>query len=207
MAPRRRGSETSKTRVVLLDSAEQLMLDEGYAAVTYRKVAARAGVTVGLVHYYFPAIDDLFMTLLRRRMDRNHERLLRTLEERPEEPLRVVWEYNAEETSAALMAEFMGLANHRKAIMAEITEVTRRARKVQVDAIAARWAHYAATGKGQTPASLLFYVGMIPKMMQLEESMGLTEGHDQVMRQLEAFLDVVEPKPRSGRVKTRRRTD
>ena len=169
--------------------------------MTYRKIAARAGVTVGLVHYYFPAIDGLFVTLLRRRMDRNHERLLQALEERPDEPLRIVWEYNAEETSAALMAEFMGLANHRKAIMAEITEVTRRTRKVQVDAIAARWAHYEAAGMAPTPASLLFYVGMVPKMIQLEEAMGLTEGHSEIKRQLEAFLEAVVPKRRSRKGK------
>ncbi|MBL7502762.1 TetR family transcriptional regulator, partial [Frankia sp. CN7] len=41
-APRRVGAQTSKTRATLLDRAERLMLDEGYAAVTYRALAARA---------------------------------------------------------------------------------------------------------------------------------------------------------------------
>ena len=40
---RRVGAETSETRAALLDSAERLMLDEGYASVTYRRVAARRG--------------------------------------------------------------------------------------------------------------------------------------------------------------------
>ena len=51
---RRVGAETSKTRDLLLDCVERLMLDTGYAGVSYRAVAAKAGVTAGLVQYYFP---------------------------------------------------------------------------------------------------------------------------------------------------------
>src|SRR2546428_639601 len=42
---KRVGSPTSKTRAVIVESTEQVMLEEGYASVTYRSVAARAGVT------------------------------------------------------------------------------------------------------------------------------------------------------------------
>ena len=38
-SPRRVGAETSETRATLLDRAEEVMLDEGYAAVTYRHLA------------------------------------------------------------------------------------------------------------------------------------------------------------------------
>ena len=40
MAPaRRNGAHDSETRTALLDAAEHLMLEEGYAAVTSRRVA------------------------------------------------------------------------------------------------------------------------------------------------------------------------
>ena len=58
------------------------MLERGYSAVTYRSVAATAGVTAGLVQYYFPTLDELFLALLRRRSERNHELLLEALESR-----------------------------------------------------------------------------------------------------------------------------
>src|SRR6476660_351736 len=119
-APRRIGAETSKTRALLLDRAEELMLEEGYAAVTYRVLAARAGVTGGLVQYYFPTLDDLFLALLERRSESSLERLQSTLETRPDETLRIVWEFSADETSAALLIEFMALANHRKMMGAAI---------------------------------------------------------------------------------------
>lgn len=46
---RRVGAETSKTRDTLLDHVEKMMLDEGYASVTYRALASAAGVTPSLV--------------------------------------------------------------------------------------------------------------------------------------------------------------
>ena len=41
---RRIGAPDSKTRALLVDAAEALLLDEGYAAVTSRRVAAKAGL-------------------------------------------------------------------------------------------------------------------------------------------------------------------
>ena len=64
--PRRLGAPDAKNRTVLLDAAEQLMRDEGYAAVTSRRVAEKAGLKPQLVHYYFRTMDDLFLELYRR---------------------------------------------------------------------------------------------------------------------------------------------
>lgn len=44
--PRRMGAENSKTRLLLLDTAQRLMLEEGYAAVGVRRVAREAEVAL-----------------------------------------------------------------------------------------------------------------------------------------------------------------
>ncbi|MGK2908303.1 MAG: TetR family transcriptional regulator [Sphingobium sp.] len=41
-------------------------MEEGYAAVSGRKVAARAGLNASLIHYYFPTSDDLLVAAYRR---------------------------------------------------------------------------------------------------------------------------------------------
>ena len=89
-AERRLGAETSKTRVVLLDAAEKLMLEEGYAAVSSRRVAARAGLKPQLVHYYFRTMDDLFLALFRRRAEQAQERQGRALSS--DQPLWSLWD-------------------------------------------------------------------------------------------------------------------
>ena len=63
---RRIGAPEAKNRGVLLDAAEQLLLEEGYAAVTSRRVAEKAGLKPQLVHYYFRTMEDLFLAVFRR---------------------------------------------------------------------------------------------------------------------------------------------
>ena len=82
-SPRRIGAEDSATRAQLLDAAEQLLLEEGYAAVTSRRVAAKAGLKPQLVHYYFRTMDDLFVEVFRRRAEANLARFERTPPRRP----------------------------------------------------------------------------------------------------------------------------
>jgi len=52
--------------VALLDAAEQLLYEVGYAGVTTRAVAEAAGLNHGLVHYYFGSMDELLTQTLAR---------------------------------------------------------------------------------------------------------------------------------------------
>jgi AcrR family transcriptional regulator len=187
MASRRRvGSETSETRQALLDSVERLMIDKGYAGVTYRSVASQAGVTPGLVQYYFPTLDDLFVAAIRRRSEQNLARLQESLD-RDDDPLRVLWEYSNNEATAALTTEFMALGNHRKSIRSEIAEVTRRVRDIQFEVLGG----LSDDGTVQLRLSreaFLFLVNGIPKLVQLEEGVGIDAGHAEIIAAVEQHL-------------------
>jgi AcrR family transcriptional regulator len=189
-ASRRTG--TSPARAAIIDGAQQLMVDEGYAAVTYRAVATRAGVTAGLVQYYFPALDDLFIAVLRQGTDRIVERLAET--STSDQPLRAVWAYASDRAGTALLMEFMALANHRKAIAPVIGEGGERVRQAQLAAISSAWERY---GLGDTvpPAALLFVMSSLPRMIRLEASFGTSIGHAETIALVEQFLDSVEPVP------------
>jgi AcrR family transcriptional regulator len=50
----------------LLDAAERLLADAGYAGITTRRLAAEAGVNHGLVHYYFGSNENLLVHALER---------------------------------------------------------------------------------------------------------------------------------------------
>ena len=43
----------STAEEALLDAAERLLVEVGYAGITTRRLAEEAGVNHGLVHYYF----------------------------------------------------------------------------------------------------------------------------------------------------------
>ena len=192
-SPRRVGAETSKTRDLLLDCLERLMAETGYASVSYRAVAAKAKVTSGLVQYYFPTLDDLFVAAIRRRSEQNVERLAEALRTNPDAPLRVLWEYSRDESSSALTTEFLALGNHRKSIKSEIAEATEQVRRLQLDALQAQLGS-PEMSLGPLPREvLLFVLTGIPKLLRLEAGVGISASHADVVDAFEQYLDTVEP--------------
>src|SRR6204780_5717968 len=92
--PRRMGAADSKTTSQLPGAADQLLLDGGYAAVTSRRVGARAGLKPQLVHYYFRTMDDLFLEIFRRRAEENLGHFERTVA--TDNSLRTLWRLNSD---------------------------------------------------------------------------------------------------------------
>src|SRR5579875_866974 len=126
------GARESATRQALIQATAQVMLQEGYAAATSRRVAAQAGVRPALVHYYFPSMDDLYLAVLRSGGDNNLERQRQALTD--SKALHSLWELNSTRESQLWM-EFMALANHRKAIRSEIAAYAERFRDIEGAAV------------------------------------------------------------------------
>lgn len=131
--PDKVGSRDSAARDRMLDAAIQIMLEEGYAATTSRRVAALAGVRPALVHYYFPTMDDLYLAVFRRGATANLDRQQEALAS--DRPLHAFWETVSEPRGTRLLLEFMGLANHRKTIKTEISAWSERWREMQITAL------------------------------------------------------------------------
>ena len=60
----------SAAEEALLDAAERLLVDVGYAGITTRRLAEGAGVNHGLVHYYFGSNENLLARALERFTER-----------------------------------------------------------------------------------------------------------------------------------------
>jgi AcrR family transcriptional regulator len=178
---RRLGAADSKTRAQLVDAAERLLVEEGYAAVTSRRIAARAGLKPQLVHYYFATMDDLFVEVFRRRADENLARIDRAMAE--DGSLQALWRLNADPRGAAFTIEFVALANHRKSIRAEIARYAERHRAAQLEALTRA---LEAAGVDQVPpaAALLLMTG-VSQVMGIEQALGVTAGHDETIRFIE----------------------
>ncbi|AKK28723.1 TetR/AcrR family transcriptional regulator [Mycobacterium sp. EPa45] len=198
---RRVGAETSKTRDALLDCVEQLMLEEGYASVTYRVVAAKAGVTPSLVQYYFPTLDDIFIAAIRRYSERGLAHLTDLLERRTDDPLRAVWEYSWDEATGAMITEFMALGNHRKSIRAEIAAVTENVRRLQLEALVKKFGKNAKPIGGLSLPALQLLMSGLPKFLNLEEGIGVKSAHAEVTEAFEQYIDLVEPRATTSKPK------
>jgi AcrR family transcriptional regulator len=185
------GARRTEKLQAILAATEQLMLEQGYGSVTYRSVAAKAGVAAGLVQYYFPSLDDLFVGVLRSGTDR----VIEGLEDaaRSEHPLRALWEYANNRSGTALLMEFMALANHRPGVGEVIGEGGERVRCAVVEAVSGRWPDYGLDEDTLPPSALVFLLGAIPRMVHLEEGLGTFAGHAETVAVVERFLDRVEP--------------
>jgi AcrR family transcriptional regulator len=188
-APRRTGTESSKTRFLLLDVTERLILDEGYAAVTSRRVAAEAGVTPPLVHYYFPTLDDLFLAVFRRRAEEQLERQARLLAS--DRPLHALWAFDNDPAAVAFTIEFMALANHRKSIRSEIATYAARFREAQVEAIAAAVGDGLDLGDAE-PRAVAALLNQVARGLGMEAAVGMTAGHEEALALVTRRLDEME---------------
>jgi AcrR family transcriptional regulator len=138
--PRRPRAATLEKRSRLLDATEEIMLKDGYAAVSSRSVAAAVGIQAPLVHYYFPSLDDLFVAVLQRRAGRNVERMADALAS--PEPLRAWWRLASDTRGTALFVELLAAANHRPALKAEVGAIAREVRRMQVGALSTLLGEY-----------------------------------------------------------------
>lgn len=160
-------SATPEKRRRILDAVERIMLRDGYAAVTSRRVEADSGLKL---HYHFGTLDDLFVAVVRRRGESNVA-LLADAFASPE-PLRAWWRLLSEPRGNALLVELTAAANHRPALQAEVASFAREVRRMQIDALDAILDDY-GIDRQQFPAALV-----APALQGLAFSMA----HDKVAR-------------------------
>jgi AcrR family transcriptional regulator len=173
---RRIGATASKTRAQLVDAAERLLLEEGYAAVTTRRVAAKAGLKPQLVHYYFRTMDDLFLEVFRRRAEADMAGFERAIA--ADGSLENLWRLNADQRGAAFTVEFVALAKHRKAIRNEIARYAERFRAAQLQAVTDALAAAGIGARELPPIVGLLIMTGLTQVLALEEALGVTSGHD-----------------------------
>jgi AcrR family transcriptional regulator len=187
LAARRIGAESSATRALILEAAERLIRDEGYGAVSTRRVATEAGLKPSLLHYYFPATDDLWLALFRRGAEQSDVMLDEALA--APDPLRALWEFFADTSRTGITLEFMALANHKEAIRAEMVAHSERMRERQVEVLTRLLGErIAATGEG-TPASLALVLAGIGRVLIMEGALGVESGHAESRAYVEQWIE------------------
>jgi AcrR family transcriptional regulator len=162
------------------------MIEEGYAAATSRRVAAKAGVRPALVHYYFPSMDDLFLAVLRAGAEATLQRQREALS--GDKPLRELWRLNSTQ-GAQLMLEFMALGNHRKAIRSEIAAYAERYGDMEAAALTQAMRAHGVDMTEFPPGVMSMILTSVARIMLLEQSLGIDRGHEAVQEFIGRYLD------------------
>lgn len=176
--PKRIRRDPETTRTLILDTTERLMVDEGYAAVTSRRVAQELGINGATVHYYYSTTDDLFIALHRRMTERQLSEFEHVLA--AEDPLRALWKFQSGWVQSALGVEFLALANHRKSIRDVLADTTDEARDAQTRALERISSQLAIDSAVLPPIALTTILVAIARALANEQRVGITSGHQEV---------------------------
>ena len=198
-APRRRmGPVGSENWHSMLDGAEDVLREEGYAALTSRRIAERIGVKQRLVYYYFATMDDLIVELFRRLSAREQERLRNAAAS--DHPLREIWHVCIHTADGRLISEFMALANRIPPLRAEVINFIEQSRRMQVAAIAAALERADAPRTLPAPAVAIIATSVALSVTR-EAQLGTTTGHAVVMDAIWRYLRDLEPESSASRAR------
>jgi AcrR family transcriptional regulator len=190
MAPRRIGTENSATRALIIETTEAVMREEGYAAASTRRVAARAGLKPSLVHYYFPTTDDLLIAVHRKGALESEAWAEQALAS--PDPLRALWRLFTNSSRNALAAETIALANHRKSLRAEIAANSERMRARQIEALQEVFGDRLAA-EGITAGALSLVLAGIGRAVVTEGGLGIDASHAEARAWVERWIDRLTP--------------
>lgn len=169
----------------LLDTAEDILREEGYRALTSRRIAERAGIKQRLVYYYFATMDELIVETFHRLSARELDRLGRAGQSA--QPLQEIWDVSVHSLDPRLVSEFMTLANRIEPLRQEVIHFIEEARRLQVEVLAAALARNPALSR-LSPKALAILASSVALNLLREKDLGVEVGHAGVIELIGGFL-------------------
>jgi AcrR family transcriptional regulator len=198
-SPRRERAATAEKRERLLDATEELMLQDGYAAVSSRSVATKVGINAPLLHYYFPTLDDLFVAVVRRRGESTLRRMAGALDS--EEPLRAWWRLASDPRGSALLVELIAASNHRAPLRAAVGELARDLRHMQMGKLSSLLDEYGLDPVELPPALVSAAIQGLAFALVADHVAGYETSTSEAQAGMEQLIDRLEERRRSRRSK------
>jgi AcrR family transcriptional regulator len=187
---RRMGPVGSDNWHAMLDSAQDILREEGHAQLTSRRIAERMGVKQRLVYYYFRTMDELIVDLFHRMSERELARL--RLAAQSARPLREIWAVCIHTTDARLVSEFMALATRIAPLREEVIRFIEQSRAIQSSALTVA-AERMPNASSMPAASLVLLATSVALSLTRESQLGIASGHAEARGLIEDFIARYEP--------------
>jgi len=185
---KRMGKDGAPAREVFLEAAQSLLLREGYAALSARRVAQEAGLTKQLLYYYFENMDELVCEIFDRMVQVFADSLAATFA--AEDPLYALWKLHSD-TNSRLFTEYMAMANRSAALRAQILKAHVETTATQVEALDALLRRR-GVGPGIITGETLYYlIVSAARNFILEKELGLLSGANRLEDSLGAYFQRV----------------
>jgi AcrR family transcriptional regulator len=185
------------TEQTFLDAAERLLVDVGYANITTRRLAEEAGANLGLVHYYFGSMEQLFVRVLERFTDRLIERQ-RAMYAAPIpfiEKWRAAMGYLDEDRESGyqkIWLELQALAWNRPELRERLAQVHHQWITTLTEALGPAMAEYGLDAERFPTAAMVALVVTFNEGIILDRLGGVTEGHAELLAMIDNWLTSLE---------------
>lgn len=175
----------------LLDAAERLLVTDGYAKLSTRRVAQEAQVNHGLVHYYFGSMEELLMQVLERFTAALvvRQREMYGADAPFREKWRTAWRFQEEDLAAGypkIWFELQAMAWNEPRMRGRLVAVDAEWRAVLRDAL--------TQARPELPLedpridALVALVMMMAQGAQVERLLGIADGHDELLTWIDEWL-------------------
>jgi len=181
-----RAQQRLKTRAAILDATESIMREEGYAAVSSRRIEEKAGLKSQLVHYHFGNMNKVFLALYRRSEEMFFSRMLKVLAS--PDPLKKLWDLAIATEESTLVLEFTAIATHRKEFRDELVRSADRARSLENAILAKAFGSKKSYNLKVNSNVLSFILQSIARAVIMERGVGITKGHSEILEFIESIL-------------------
>jgi AcrR family transcriptional regulator len=176
-----------------LDAAERLLIKEGAAGISTRRLAEEAGHNHGLVHYYFGSVDELLLQALERFTSRVLERQRAMYE--TDAPFLEKWRtaisYIEEDLAAGypkVWAELEALAWNKSVLRRRLRSVSDEWRSLLTDALTDAIEEYGLDRERFSAEAWATLVMQFNKGLLLERLLGFERGHAEMLAAIDGWL-------------------
>lgn len=191
------GDVRARNVEAVLDAAERLLVDVGYAGITTRRLATEAGLNQGLIHYYFGSMDEVLVQVLERFTERliARQREMYTRDVPFLEKWRTAMDYLEEDLRAGypkVWCELQAMAWSRPELRKRIARVFDEWRDVLTEAFSGAIDEYGIDQRRYPVEAVVALVMTFNEGIFLERLSGVTRGHRELLAWVEEWLSSLE---------------
>jgi AcrR family transcriptional regulator len=188
----------------LLAAAESLLVEVGYAGITVRRLAERAGVNHGLVHYYFGSMQDLLLQVVERFTDQliERQRVMYAADVPFIEKWRAAMRFLDEDSDSGyhkIWLELQAMAWNDQRVRARLQRVHQQWVDVVLPAFEVGLAELGVDPRRYPARAIVSLVVTFNEGIMVERLLGADSGHRELLRMIDHLLERLEKEAGNAR--------
>jgi AcrR family transcriptional regulator len=190
-------ADRADPKEALLDAAERLLVEVGYADITTRGLAAEAGLNNGLVHYYYGSMENVFVATLERFTARliERQRAMYRADVPFIEKWRTAMSYLDEDLASGyqkVWLELQAMAWNRPDLRTQVADVNAKWRSVLTEAFTEAAERYGLGNDDFGVDAIVSLVMTFNLGIIMERHSGIFDGHRELLDAIDRWLQRLE---------------